>query len=131
VASLLARDRQAFILERIRQDGSVRVADIATALRVSDMTIRRDIAALEQRGLVERMYGGACAPAPSKDVDFALYLLTSRYDQAELDRFRQFLNDAHELLELAIATGRRAEDQVGAMTTTADGRRAGSGGARR
>lgn len=57
----LARQRQAFILERIREDGGVRVADLVRTLGVSDMTIRRDLELLHQRGLLEKVHGGAAA----------------------------------------------------------------------
>ena len=55
----LARQRQAFILERVREDGGVRVADLVRLLGVSDMTIRRDLETLQQRGLLEKVHGGA------------------------------------------------------------------------
>lgn len=58
---MLARQRQTFILERIREDGGVRVADLARDLRVSDMTVRRDLELLHNRGLVEKVHGGATA----------------------------------------------------------------------
>jgi DeoR/GlpR family transcriptional regulator of sugar metabolism len=57
----LARQRQDFILGRIRDEGAVRVADLVDMLGVSDMTIRRDLGLLHQRGLVEKTYGGAAA----------------------------------------------------------------------
>jgi len=55
----LARQRQAFILERVREDGGVRVADLVKSLGVSDMTVRRDLEILQQRGLLEKVHGGA------------------------------------------------------------------------
>ena len=56
---MLAQQRQAYILERIREDGAVRVADLARDLRVSDMTVRRDLELLHGRGLLEKVHGGA------------------------------------------------------------------------
>ncbi len=61
MAELLARQRQAYILDRIREDGAVRVADLVTELGVSDMTVRRDLELLHNRGLVEKVHGGATA----------------------------------------------------------------------
>lgn len=58
---MLARQRQAMILEQARRTGAVRVSDLVTQLGVSDMTIRRDLDALASRGLVEKVYGGATA----------------------------------------------------------------------
>jgi DeoR/GlpR family transcriptional regulator of sugar metabolism len=47
---MLARQRQAFILDRVREDGAVRVADLVRDLGVSDMTVRRDLETLHERG---------------------------------------------------------------------------------
>ncbi len=57
----LARQRQALILEQVRERGAVRVADLVNALGVSDMTIRRDLELLHDRGLLEKVHGGAAA----------------------------------------------------------------------
>jgi DeoR/GlpR family transcriptional regulator of sugar metabolism len=58
---VLARQRQTLILERVREQGAVRVADLVQALGVSDMTIRRDLEILHDRGLLEKVHGGAAA----------------------------------------------------------------------
>jgi DeoR/GlpR family transcriptional regulator of sugar metabolism len=60
-AELLARQRQAYILETVRRGGAARVADLVTQLGVSDMTIRRDLLALESRNLLHKVHGGATA----------------------------------------------------------------------
>jgi DeoR/GlpR family transcriptional regulator of sugar metabolism len=57
----LARQRQALILEMVREDGAVRVADLVSTLGVSDMTVRRDLELLHERGLLEKVHGGAAA----------------------------------------------------------------------
>jgi DeoR/GlpR family transcriptional regulator of sugar metabolism len=62
---MLARQRQAYILERVRADGGARVADLVRDLGVSDMTIRRDLEYLQQSGLLEKVHGGAAALAQS------------------------------------------------------------------
>jgi DeoR/GlpR family transcriptional regulator of sugar metabolism len=58
---VLARQRQAMILEEARRAGAVRVSDLVAKFGVSDMTIRRDLDVLAGRGLVEKVYGGATA----------------------------------------------------------------------
>jgi DeoR/GlpR family transcriptional regulator of sugar metabolism len=58
---VLARQRQTLILARVREDGGVRVADLARELGVSDMTVRRDLEILDNRGLIEKVHGGATA----------------------------------------------------------------------
>lgn len=59
---MLAAQRQALILEEVRRTGGVRVADLVERLNVSDMTIRRDLDALAQQGLVVKVHGGATEP---------------------------------------------------------------------
>lgn len=51
--------RQHYILEQIELRGSVLVFELAKALVVSDMTIRRDLKELEKVGLIRRTHGGA------------------------------------------------------------------------
>jgi DeoR/GlpR family transcriptional regulator of sugar metabolism len=58
---VLARQRQALIVDRVREDGAVRVADLVRDLGVSDMTVRRDLELLHDRGLLEKVHGGATA----------------------------------------------------------------------
>ena len=58
---MLARQRQALILERVRASGAVRVVELARDLDVSDMTVRRDLEVLHDQGLLEKVHGGATA----------------------------------------------------------------------
>ena len=61
---MFPRQRQGLILERIRESGGAKVADLARVLGVSDMTVRRDLAVLREKGLIEKVHGGATAPEP-------------------------------------------------------------------
>jgi DeoR/GlpR family transcriptional regulator of sugar metabolism len=61
---MLAPQRQAAILDRVRAAGGVRVTDLATEFSVSDMTIRRDLEALADRGLLAKVHGGATTVSP-------------------------------------------------------------------
>jgi DeoR/GlpR family transcriptional regulator of sugar metabolism len=56
---MLAQQRQQAILDLVQQHGGVRVADLVREFSVSDMTIRRDLDALAQQGLVDKVHGGA------------------------------------------------------------------------
>lgn len=56
---MLAQQRQQAILDRVQQHGGVRVADLVREFGVSDMTIRRDLEVLADRGLVSKVHGGA------------------------------------------------------------------------
>lgn len=56
---ILAKQRQDLILGRLRSDGAVRVQDLTSMLRVSDMTVRRDLDVLARQGLIDKVHGGA------------------------------------------------------------------------
>lgn len=58
---MLKEQRQDTILERITKDSRVYVTTLSAELGVSDDTIRRDIAELEQKGLLTKVHGGAIA----------------------------------------------------------------------
>ena len=58
---MLAAQRQTWILEEVRRLGAVRVTELVDALNVSDMTVRRDLDALAEQGLVTKVHGGATA----------------------------------------------------------------------
>ena len=47
---MLAAERQAKITEMIKSRGSVQVEDLAQELKVSAMTIRRDLVKLQEKG---------------------------------------------------------------------------------
>lgn len=51
--------RQTEILGRLRVDGHVDVAALATSLGTSEMTIRRDLDTLAESGALRRVRGGA------------------------------------------------------------------------
>lgn len=52
-------ERRAKILELLRDQGIVRVDELSEILKVSVITIRRDLTTLETEGLLERTHGGA------------------------------------------------------------------------
>jgi DeoR/GlpR family transcriptional regulator of sugar metabolism len=55
-------DRQARIVAELRAAPSLRVNELAALLEVSTETVRRDLAELDERGLINRTYGGAMRP---------------------------------------------------------------------
>ncbi len=54
-----AEQRKERILELLNETGKVRVADLSHHFRISEVTIRIDLADLESRGLLSRVHGGA------------------------------------------------------------------------
>lgn len=60
---MLAAQRRAMILAELTRDGTVKVSQLVDLLQVSDMTVRRDLLALQRQGLLEKVHGGAMAIA--------------------------------------------------------------------
>ncbi|MDQ1655936.1 MAG: hypothetical protein QOD41_1019 [Cryptosporangiaceae bacterium] len=59
---LFAVQRRERVLAELRRQGSVRVRELAVLLHVSELTIRRDLAALAEQGLLTKVHGGATLP---------------------------------------------------------------------
>jgi DeoR/GlpR family transcriptional regulator of sugar metabolism len=59
MSSLEAADRRAVIVEQLEKTGRVAVGPLADACSASEMTIRRDLEALERDGVARRVHGGA------------------------------------------------------------------------
>ncbi|WP_234417506.1 MULTISPECIES: DeoR/GlpR family DNA-binding transcription regulator [Miniimonas] len=70
-APLLADQRRALIRAQVAREGAVRVADLTESLGVSEMTVRRDIAALADEGVLARVHGGAVATRTAAEPAFA------------------------------------------------------------
>jgi DeoR/GlpR family transcriptional regulator of sugar metabolism len=51
--------RQEKLIQYLKENGSIQVDDASRMFNVSPLTIRRDLQSFEERGLVERFYGGA------------------------------------------------------------------------
>ena len=58
-SAMLALLRRKQILEELQAKGGVRLTELSEELSVSEMTIRRDLDALQKDGLIERVHGGA------------------------------------------------------------------------
>jgi DeoR/GlpR family transcriptional regulator of sugar metabolism len=56
---MLAEERRALLLNKLRDDGYIQVADLAKEFNISSATIRRDLILLEKEGLCIRKRGGA------------------------------------------------------------------------
>ena len=55
-------ERRHRILELVRQSGAVSLRDLAVRVGTSEVTVRRDVRALEADGLIDRQHGGAMLP---------------------------------------------------------------------
>ncbi len=58
-AQLLAEQRRRLILERIRGRGAVKTSELSRLFTVSEITIRKDLQELTERGEILRTHGGA------------------------------------------------------------------------
>jgi DeoR/GlpR family transcriptional regulator of sugar metabolism len=70
---LFLEERRRSILEMLKQHGRVSVNALSEKLNVSTVTIRQDLRALEEEGLLERTYGGAVlrsSPPPVAELSF-------------------------------------------------------------
>lgn len=63
--------RKKRILHEIQAHGSAQVTDLAELLGVSSMTVRRDLAELDEQGLINRIHGGAEASTATLEPAFA------------------------------------------------------------
>ena len=85
---MLAPQRQQSILALIREHGGVRVADLVRAFGVSDMTVRRDLEALADRGLINKVHGGATSTGPgsTEEPGFAAKSVRQRREKEAIAR---------------------------------------------
>lgn len=58
---MLTEERYSIILEKIRQDKSVTLPELCSMLGASESTLRRDLNALDEKGLIKKVHGGAVA----------------------------------------------------------------------
>ncbi|MBV7388425.1 DeoR/GlpR family DNA-binding transcription regulator [Pasteurellaceae bacterium TAE3-ERU1] len=68
---MAAQDRRESILQLLTQQGHVHVEQLVARFGVSEVTIRKDLTALEQRGLLVRCYGGAKALLDADGLQFS------------------------------------------------------------
>jgi DeoR/GlpR family transcriptional regulator of sugar metabolism len=98
VTSLGAQGRIAWLLAELHASGSVTLAGAAEELEISEMTVRRDLRALEEIGQARRVRGGAVSTGP---VSFRGREQTHGQQKQEI---------AEKLLPLIPATGMIAFD---------------------
>ena len=59
---MLFNERAKIILQQVQLQSTVRVQELSELLQVSQDTVRRDLRAMEKRGLLKCVRGGACLP---------------------------------------------------------------------
>ena len=56
---LLTEERYEKILKTVKQNRSVKLPELCAMLNASESTVRRDLSALDERGLIKKVHGGA------------------------------------------------------------------------
>ncbi|MCI5621621.1 MAG: DeoR/GlpR family DNA-binding transcription regulator [Lachnospiraceae bacterium] len=56
---MLTEERYSVILEKVNQNKSVKLTELCELLGASESTIRRDLASLDEKGLLKKVHGGA------------------------------------------------------------------------
>ena len=67
-APMLQYDRRQSILQYLEEHHSAKIAQLAAGIYTSEASVRRDLAALEAEGLVQRVYGGVVLAQFKNDV---------------------------------------------------------------
>ncbi len=70
---LSASERRDSIALTLAQSSYVSIGDMAKRLRVSEMTVRRDLDVLVARGVAERAHGGAIARRTNQDIHLDIF----------------------------------------------------------
>jgi DeoR family fructose operon transcriptional repressor len=85
---MIAEERRALILKKLREDRYVQVSNLADELDVSTVTIRRDLDAIEEDGLCVRKRGGAIRVNPGVTLEMP-YNIKKHEMVSQKDRIAQ------------------------------------------
>ena len=77
---MLIPQRQSRLTELLAKRGMIDLESLASALKVSLSTVRRDVEALESQGLVKRTHGGAIWVGDRNATSRAPYAFDQRLD---------------------------------------------------
>jgi len=86
----MAEERRRLIVELLELEGRVHVEQLAERFDVSPVTIRKDLVELEDRGLLQRVHGGA------------IYVHKSRYSLSFFEKVRFRAREKHAIAEAAL-----------------------------
>lgn len=100
---MLAQQRHNAIMAQVHARGTVQVQDLAESLDVSTMTIRRDLAELDELGVLTRVHGGATLVTSAHEPQFAEKMAINA--DAKTAIARAALNLVHSSQSIGIAGG--------------------------
>ncbi|GEP46605.1 DeoR/GlpR transcriptional regulator [Microbacterium saccharophilum] len=108
---MYAMERQQLIEQLIVADGRVAVVELADRFAVTTETVRRDLALLEERGVLQRVHGGAVVASRTSTIEPSLAERSERRSAAKEAIARRALD--------ALASGATGSVYLDAGTTTA------------
>ena len=79
---MLAPQRHALILQEVGLRGAARISELAAVLKVSEMTVRRDLDTLADQGMLHKVHGGATAVEENSTVAEPPFKAKSLREQA-------------------------------------------------
>ncbi len=86
-------ERHQAILQRLQLNGRVYVADLSRELEISEVTIRKDLKELEERGALRRIHGGA-----SKLTKVAMELSLDEMRKINVEEKRAIAREAYQFV---------------------------------
>lgn len=112
--------RQQHILDLVAvAAGEVRVSDLAARVGVTPATVRRDLEALQQRGLVERTHGGAALSASGR-IEFHFHRREELRGDAKRAIARAAAARIHPGMTISLDTGTTTLEVARALRTAHD-----------
>jgi DNA-binding LacI/PurR family transcriptional regulator len=109
---MLAPERHELILRSLRRHGRLRVAELATELGVSAITVRRDLGELDSAGLLRRVHGGAVGISPAAEksspggqLTIGIVVPSSRFYYADVIRGAEAMADRYNARLVLGVTG--------------------------
>lgn len=124
----MLQERRSLILQKVTEDGKVKVADLSKELNCSEVTIRNDIRDMAAEGLLQRIHGGAVSlekKAEHKYTAESVYRNTEKkkeiaacaYEYIE-DRDTIIIDDASSSFYLALHIKEHPEKRLAVVTNS-------------
>lgn len=82
---MIAQERHEIILQMLRQNRVIKIADIVAKFDISNLTARRDLDFLQDQNLVHRVYGGAILVDGGEEAPPSTKSTASRYRSQRAD----------------------------------------------
>jgi DeoR family fructose operon transcriptional repressor len=95
----MAEERQRQIVAALRESGTLRIGELTQLLDVSDETVRRDLTALQEQGLLRRTRGGAVGEGVHTEAPFQRRLRENEPEKQEIARLAaEYVEDGSTII---------------------------------